>query len=775
MAAIRKLDRIFNNRPYYKERRRDANTSYVCTDATKYDCPGRGTLRNEVFTLTQPHNHAEDGELERKEEFTHQLCKAASTQLRQLRHIYDNLAPVHWQAAQIMNWAVVSKKMKTWRGNLILPEFNASYSVLYNKLNSVTYSPLLRCVDGAVMDVEIFNRGEDAEVIIFSDPEHLGELSHSLISSVSFASIANYNPPDLPVSEILIISALVANTVKTCLWVLIKNKLPAAYTSVVNKLTQTFGENVPMYGNLDHDLHEQLQQSYTHVKGTMYYLSNIIWAKAKELDVRFLDGTNGIVISQLCSLSLLNEDNILAGYGKLCEQLTLQQKTQLANLLESFEDEWLVLVGPSKMSFYLDNDAVKDFQQTVIKRFNKHIKRDADFWDLMTYIIQKHKTLQREKNRGKLHWVPRGRELSDPRSSLKLQWVKLQCGKLEVDRFVKSAAFLMKKLYADCLKFLATIHPNFKLLKTEGHEECAMERIYNQRNAARDEEQILQLVNPNARRMAVPRRQPINHNARPAGGNAAHGNGAQANPLRRRGDAHRVAGVVRGNAPLIRGGAARARVRNGNVANLLVAALNGQVQQQVNVPDVPDEREVGAVRTRRLGGNAAVIGAQGHFPLRIPVRADAQGGGIRGGADLGAGVVRAQVPAVDVAEPLVLALDVEAIPVAVGPVGQGFDNPMDIEVDGPLVVAVEAEREEAIAGPGAPIYEEMRAQRIIPPMGEIPVAVEPVGQVGGNPMDIEVAEPPVGGVGVGREDTTSEFTSRCAGGSAAVVYRPGAA
>ncbi|XP_011313311.1 uncharacterized protein, partial [Fopius arisanus] len=189
-------------------------------------------------------------------------------------------------------------------------------------------------------------------------------------------------------------------------------------------------------------------------------------------------------------------------------------------------------------------------------------------------IVQTHEIILEDRSRANYRWIPRTHLLSEPQKSQKKQWIKLEAGKITAERFVKTAAFFLKIANKDRLHYTDTLPDDFNPITSDGYE-ARVATIYSEERTAADEEQILLLVNPNARQ---PRPRP---------------------PLRAQNQ------VAEGGANRARRIGRGARVRNGAIR---VVGMPGQVaapREGAQAEDM-ENREAGGSNRRRIvrgGGN----------------------------------------------------------------------------------------------------------------------------------------------------------------------------
>ncbi|KAG8035983.1 hypothetical protein G9C98_003110 [Cotesia typhae] len=304
----------------------------ICSNAESDACPAQGTLiPPDNFTYVpdkDEHSHDPDEDANRNALFC-DLYTAIQKQFRSIENIYNDIAILHEESANILTLDAVKLKMQSWQRNRKLPNLES---------------------------VNDFNEQMEME---------------------NFANISRHNRGKIEIFPIA--------------WIPVLDKTPESCLAVVQKLSSLKTNWRPR--KIFHDFDDDYSKSFAEIfptaikRGTFLSHCMIMMKEVNRLNLSIRDGPTAIILAKIIALSLLPASKILENFCPIVSSLSNQQLQMFRALLNYYIHNWINGVGVNNYSFFKNARCLVKNSDIIIRHMNNHLRNGRTGWDFLEKIL----------------------------------------------------------------------------------------------------------------------------------------------------------------------------------------------------------------------------------------------------------------------------------------------------------------------------------------------------------------------------------------------------
>ncbi|KAH0563724.1 hypothetical protein KQX54_005111 [Cotesia glomerata] len=388
-------------------KRHDENDIYVkCLLKNIKKCYARGVLnRGAPITLLKGHNHSQNHNLKLIFDFKYELFKAVTSNLCDLRSIYDELSVKYPRGSFLLPFCRTVRVMQQWRRK-ICPPTPTSLGEYYLRLKLDRWKHLYKSNNSNLTVTNVYGR-DGSIATVFIDPDFLEN-----IQTTNLYIDATYKVcPTMPKNtyQFFTIMASINNSILPVAWSLMSRKSTDCYVAVID-----------------------------HFKSLSQHIIVSSYMTDFESGLR-----KALKLSKLLALALLPSTDIIPTFNWL---VVIHAPFYLIfkDFLNYFVDYWLMIIKPVGFCVFKLKNRTNNFTEAYHRRLNKFFGLHPSLWQFTASLRDFHDMTKIEIESLQLLTLPIRRA---PRSNnliraevLERAWDMYESNVLDIAHFIEFAA-----------------------------------------------------------------------------------------------------------------------------------------------------------------------------------------------------------------------------------------------------------------------------------------------------------------------------------------------
>ncbi|XP_057317909.1 uncharacterized protein LOC130662941 isoform X1 [Microplitis mediator] len=518
-------DRIFDGYRFrFEKTMKNGDRRFHCSGKEAYACRAEGTLStSDEFSYVRrrdQHSHERDPNAEIKARFEKDLHSATQRQFRKLRLIYNDVSLLHQEAAALVTFEEVKRRMQYWQKKPNLAHIISLGSLSYH-LHKSEYQNIILHDLGKTDFKFMMNNNNQRYAVLFGDMELINRIDNQ---SLFIQSTTKVLPQDIINSlQVVSIFTTYADHTFPLLWIIMLEKNEDTCKKIFDEGLRFFKQTlapIKVYTDFDNDITKAINGAFpeAEVQGTFLSHFTIMINAANSFNINLADPTNQLIFGKIVAISLLPADKIVEAFRWVVSSMDDVYYVQFKSLLDYYSQHWLSGVKPQNYSFYNKADCLLKNSDLIIKNMAYHLRQNPNIWNFisqyferflcsflsfslflflsqlcllclgtMLFIIfsaiflytkfqeqasfmnyQSHYHLNNLNSKGKINWsTNRIKNIFNSRKKYLLilnSWSEIRAELIDLQTFIKRMGTVLKKVLRDLQYSGLETLPNFQLL-----------------------------------------------------------------------------------------------------------------------------------------------------------------------------------------------------------------------------------------------------------------------------------------------------------------------